>query len=269
MEPKFVEPGMMTGLGNHTDAVKALPDDFAGVARVLHGLFIHEFMGGMYGVTLADADRETVHLRKVADLLDAVVARDGRPLDVAREPADRIPTNCRGFSTLAVAMLRAHGVPARARCGFGMYFNPGWGEDHWVVEYHDDGRWKRGDAQIDGVQEAVFHTGLDLTDLPEGAFRTGGEAWQRVRSGQDQDISYGLSVLPESGDWWIAGNLMRDVAAVRHGVEVLPWDCWAPMPEPEDALDVEYFDRMAAGEQDVTIPDQVYSANRKRVEPLR
>src|SRR4051812_12374337 len=183
METTYLTPGVMTEVGKAAEAVAALPGDFAGIARALHGLFLHEFLGDMYGVTLAPEDRETVHLRRAEDLLAAVTARDDRPLDVAREPAARIATNCRGYTVVAVAMLRAHGVPARARCGFGAYFRPDFFEDHWVVEYRDGGRWKRGDAQIDDVLVAKMGIGLDVTDLPKGQFLTGGEAWRLMRDG--------------------------------------------------------------------------------------
>jgi hypothetical protein len=267
MDTRFLTPGVMTGVGRHADAVGRLPGSFSGIAEVLHGLLIHEFLGEMYGVALTADDRETVHLRRTADLLDAVVARDDGPLGVAREPARRVATNCRGFTVVAVALLRAHGIPARARCGFGAYFTPGFYEDHWVVEYQDDGRWKRGDAQIDDVQHKAFGIDFDLADLPEGRFLTGGEAWRLVRSGKADPDKFGLSSIPESGDWWIAANLVRDVAALA-GVEVLPWDCWPPMPEPGDPVDVELFDRMAAGREPVTVPEQVYNVLRKRTEPL-
>ena len=46
---------------------------------------------------------------------------------------------CRHFTLLHVAMLRAQGVPARARCGFGAYFEKGKFVDHWVTEYWNDG----------------------------------------------------------------------------------------------------------------------------------
>ena len=66
-----------------------------------------------------------MHLRPVAALLGQLMAGDGRPLTAAREPAARLAGNCRHFTVLAVAMLRAQGTPARARCGFGGYFGTG------------------------------------------------------------------------------------------------------------------------------------------------
>src|ERR1700685_3580207 len=112
----YTRPAAMTSVGPHAALIGALPGDPGARAEVLHGLVIHEHMTGGYGVTLADADRWSVHVRPAADLLAEIVARDPRPLDVARAPEGRLPGNCRHFTVLAAALLRAHGTPARARC---------------------------------------------------------------------------------------------------------------------------------------------------------
>jgi hypothetical protein len=269
MVVEFVQPGVMTSAGRYADRLAPLPRDVAGLAAVVQGLLIHEFLTEQYGVTLTDDDKETVHRRPAERILAAVVERDDRPLEVAREPAARVASNCRGFTVLMVTMLRAAGIPARARCGFGTYFTDGWFEDHWVAEYWNarEERWVRADAQLDQRQVELFGIGFDPLDLPPGGFLTGGEAWQLVRAGRADPDRFGLSIIPEAGDWWIAGNLVRDVAALG-GIETLPWDCWAPMPEPGAPVDAELFDRMAAGQEPVTVPDEVYSALHKRLEPL-
>jgi hypothetical protein len=260
MDSKYLTPGVMTSLGKSAERVASLPGNFSGIAEVLHGLCIHEFLIGMYGVDKVDT--ETVHIRRAEELVETIVARDPRPLDVAREPADRLATNCRGYTVLATAMLRAHGVPARARCGFGAYFTPGFFEDHWVVEYFEDGRWKRGDAQIDAVQRSAFKIDFDPADLPEGQFLTGGEAWELFRRGSVDPSKFGLS-SHGAGDWWIAGNLVRDVAAMDN-VESLPWDCWDPMPKPDAPFEPALFDHLDRTE----VPPTVYNAVRDRVEPF-
>jgi hypothetical protein len=61
----------------------------------------------MYGFELAEERRASVHTCPVSGLLDQVVAEDGRPLDVAREPSARVPGNCGHFTVLTVAALRA------------------------------------------------------------------------------------------------------------------------------------------------------------------
>ena len=73
---------------------------------------------------------------------------------IPRVPARRLPGNCRHFSVLAAAMLRAQGTPARALCVFGGYFGTGTFEDHCVCEYWDEAapRWKLAYAQIYDVQ---------------------------------------------------------------------------------------------------------------------
>jgi hypothetical protein len=245
----YTRPAAMTSPGRHAFLLKSLPDDPAALARVLHGLVMHEHMGGGYGVTLSEADRRTVHVRRAGDLLAEIAARDPRPFDVARPPEMRLPGNCRHFTVLMAALLRGQGTPARARCGFGGYFGTGWFEDHWVCEYWHAGRqrWQLIDAQIDDVQLGWFPIDFDLTDVPRDQFLVAGEAWRRFRSGAADPAKFGLSQMKEAGDWWIAGNLMRDGAALLN-MELLPWDCWGAMPTPDVPIDEDLaalFDRLS------------------------
>jgi Transglutaminase-like superfamily len=166
--PLYTEPGFMTTAGPFAPLLRALPDGIPGLAAVVQGLLIHEHMAENYGVTLTDADRASVHIRPVSELLAQIVARDGRPLPIARVPGARLPVNCRHFTVMMTAMLRANGTPARARCGFGGYFGTGAFEDHWVCEYWDSSgqRWSLVDAQIDDRQRGWFDIDFDLTDVP-------------------------------------------------------------------------------------------------------
>jgi hypothetical protein len=230
-----------------------------------------------------------VHLRPVAALLGQMMAQDNRPLTVAREPAARLPGNCRHFTVLAVAMLRAQGTPARARCGFGTYFGTGGYEDHWVCEYWDQGAgsWKLADFQIDDVQLKLFDVGFDLMDVPRDSFLVAGDAWRMCREGRAEPDSFGLKLMNEGGAWWIAANLLRDVAALAN-MEMLPWDIWGAMPAPDETIGedlIALFDRLAALTHDpdavaadlaaayaddprVHVPAAVYNAIRDRTEPV-
>jgi hypothetical protein len=271
----YTRPGVMTSAGRFTALLEGLPRDVPALAAVGQGLLIHEHMARGYGVTLSEEDRSSVHTRPAGELLAQIVARDSRPLDVGRPPEARLPGNCRHFTVLMTAMLRAHGTPARARCGFGGYFGSGTFEDHWVCEYWDAGeqRWRLVDAQIDAVQLGWFEIDFDLTDVPRDQFLIGGDAWERYRSGAADPGKFGLSLIGETGDWWIAANLMRDAAALLN-MELLPWDCWGAMPGPEDPIDLELaalFDRLAALTQapDATLADlrQLCDDDRLRVPP--
>jgi hypothetical protein len=180
---------------------------------------------------------------------------------------------------LTVALLRHGGLPARARAGFAGYFEDGW-VDHWVVERWDPvgGVWRRSDPQLDDVQRAMFDLDFDPLDLPAGAFLAGSEAWRRCRRGDDEPQRFGI--MDMRGWWFIAGNVVRDLAALQR-VELLPWDVWGLMDvgvaEPGDpvagvidrvadaVLDGDDADRRRAFELDgVRVPDVVHSARSQR-----
>ncbi len=255
----YSEPAHMTSAGRHRALLEALPRDVAQLARIAHGLVVHEHLAGAYGITLTDEDRASAHIRPVERLLDRVLEVDGSPLVRERPAEQRVAGNCRQFTVLIVTMLRAQGVPARARCGFGGYFGTGSYEDHWVCEYWqpDQLRWTLVDAQIDDVQRGMFDVDFDLMDVPRDRFLVAGDAWARFRDGEADPSLFGLSQAHEAGAWWIAGNLLRDVAAMNN-MEMLPWDVWGAMPAPGEAIEppaLQLFDRLAALTRS---PDQTF-----------
>jgi len=256
----YTEPGKMTTAGRYAPLLEDLPRGFASLATIAQGLLIHEHMAQGYGVKLSDSDRASVHIRPIEQILEQIVVRDNRPLDVPRTPEFRLPGNCRHFSVMVTSMLRSKGTPARARCGFGSYFGTGSYEDHWVCEYWHVGqqRWILADAQIDDVQRGWFPLDLDVTDVPRNRFLVAGDAWMQYRSGNADPAKFGLSLLNEGGDWWIAGNLMRDAAALLN-VELLPWDTWGAMPSPDKPISEDLaalFDQLAAVTQE---PDTAHA----------
>ncbi|HEY2550389.1 MAG TPA: transglutaminase domain-containing protein [Streptosporangiaceae bacterium] len=284
----YSRPGIMTSAGRFAPVLAALPADVAELAAVAQGLLIHEFFAERYGVELSEADRASVQIRPVNQVLEQVLARDDRPLTCAREPATRLPVNCRHFTVLMTAMLRAQGRPARARCGFGGYFTEGRFEDHWVCEYWDPAQasWKLIDAQIDERQLGLFGIDFDVTDVPRDRFLVAGQAWQRCRAGAADPGLFGLSFLKDAGYPWIIGNMLRDAAALAR-IELLPWDVWGAMTEsdglPGDELGA-LFDRLAAltqapddrhaellrlGQDDaLRVPPAVYNLQRGRDERI-
>jgi hypothetical protein len=246
----YARPSAMTDAGRHTPLFGALPRDVAELSSIVQGLVMHEHIASEYGVALTDEQRSTVHIRPVERMLERLIAADERPLSQARPAGERLVGNCRQFTVLVVSMLRAKGVPARARCGFGGYFVSGSFEDHWVVEYWSDAeaRWVLVDVQLDELQQRLFRPDFDPRDVPRDRFLAAGDAWQRCRAGAADPAKFGLSFVNEGGLWWIAGNLVRDVAALNK-VEMLPWDDWGAMPGPDEALDdnrLALFDRVAA-----------------------
>jgi hypothetical protein len=166
-------------------------------------------------------------------LVAAIGRIDASPLTTARPPARRAIGVCSHFSVLTTALLRLHGVPARARCGFGDYFD-GSPVDHWVVEYWDGAAWKLGDSQLDAVQLGALQPGFDPLDVPRDRFLVAGEAWRRCRAGEADPTAFGIMAF--RGLWFVAGNVVRDLAALNKA-EMLPWDVWGLAPPNDRSFD--------------------------------
>jgi hypothetical protein len=252
---RFTAPGPLTDLAGVDPAVLAdLPPDPIALCRLPPGLVIQPPAASALGLP---AERlEENQIRPAAGLVAALLTQDPAPLTVPREPAARVVGTCRHFAVLACALLRHRGIPARARCGFATYFQPGQGLDHWVVEYWA-GRWVRVDAEVIG--QTIL---ARLDDLQPGEFYTGGEAWAAYRAGSIDAQRFGVYGTENWGPAEIRGNAVRDLAALNK-VEMLPWDEWGRMTvsykgETGDDYD-ELLDRVteaAAGDS----PERLYQA---------
>jgi hypothetical protein len=242
----FATPGPLTDLGAHAARIRDLPEALSDLCRVVQGLVVHPFLAHLYGLEPTAMRRDELEIRGAAEMLNRVLALDARPLDEPRPPERRFVGNCRHFTVLLCAFLRARGVPVRARCGFGAYLNPPRFEDHWVCETWDGERaaWRLVDAQLDAQQRAAFRIAFDPLDVPRPQFLVAGAAWQRCRSGRDDPERFGI--LDLRGLWFVRGNLVRDLAA-RAKRELLPWDGWGLMAKREesDAAELAVLDRVA------------------------
>lgn len=237
----YAEPGPLTTAWPDATTLADLPSTVPGLLAAVQGLLIHE---------PGSARSATGNLRTTHQILDCILKADPRPLIEPRPPAQRVAGCCRHFTLLTVAALRAHGVPARARCGFARYFTHGWHIDHWVVEYWNaaTSRWVLADAQLSSGLRQALGIAFDPAELPREEFVVAGDAWLRCREGRLDPFRCGLEGEGQSGWWWVAGNLVRDVAALSK-MELLPWDVWGGMPRPDELItDVlaEQFDRIAA-----------------------
>ena len=241
---RYKRPIAMSDPGRHAALFDGLPGEPGALAKTVQGLLIHQHIAPAYGVTLSRDQQSQSHVRAVEKILDDIVTRDGRPLSALRAASERQVGVCRHFTLLHVTMLRAHGVAARARCGFGAYFEKGKYLDHWVTEYWDEGEkcWVLFDAQIDDRQRELFKIGFDTADVPRDQFVVAGDAWSLCRSGRADPSAFGI--LDMHGLWFIAGNLVRDVAALNNR-EMLPWDIWGAMRRQDSELDLGFFDQLA------------------------
>ena len=243
----YLAQGPFTEAGEGRSLLTALVEDAGpdprAIADRIRGLVVHVFWRSAYGLAEDQAkSREETNLRSLSERLSRIEAANaglGRKRDsvLPMPPECKVIGNCRDYSLFFAAALRAAGIPARARCGFGMYFMPNHGEDHWVVERWDgaSSRWLISDPQIDGLMADRLRLAFDPMELPDGAFLSGGEAWLACRNGDDPR-RYGIFDM--SGWEFVMGDFVRDLAALA-GLELLPWDLWGIMERPFAGLDAE------------------------------
>jgi hypothetical protein len=222
---RYDTAGPLTTLASERLAfATALRDDPLRLCRCAQGLVIPPDLATAVGIT--DERLVEKSIRPANELLAAVLQRNDAPLNEPRDPKERVVGTCRHLSVLSCALLRAHGIAARSRCGFASYFKPGKHVDHWITEYwHTAGqRWVRIDSEILGLPFVQRPE-----DLEPGEFLTGGEAWDLCRRGEADPSLFGVDGAPHAwGIGEVRGNAIRDLAALNK-VEMLPWDEWGRM----------------------------------------
>jgi hypothetical protein len=286
----YTRQSLLSDPGRHAALASALPPDPAAIVRAVQGLMIYEHVAAeFYGISLDQARRGESHVRSVEAIIDRILEIEGRPLTETRAPGERFVGICRSFTLLAVGLMRAKGIPARARCGFGAYFNPGKFEDHWVCEYWSaaEHRWALADPQFDAIWIERFGLDHDPMDVPRDRFLTGGAAWRMCREGWADPDKFGIEFSQLRGLWFVAGDLIRDVAALC-GMEMLAWDVWGMQPQPgwqPTPEELAFLDELARLTADpdahlvellelyrrdlrVKVPDTVLNALRERREEV-
>jgi len=287
----YATSGRMTCGGARAALLEALPRDVASLMHIVQGLVIHEYASSFYGVDISQARREESHIREVERMLDRILSIDPSPLDVVRPPEKRLVGVCHHHVLLLVAMLRAKGIPARGRFGFGGYFNPGYFEDHSICEYWDAarGRWALADAQFDAIWCERLRIDHDVRDVPRDRYLIPADAWVQCRTGKADPSRFGIFHGNLRGLWFIAGNLVRDVSALNK-MEMLQWDVWGAMQRlrPDQEIgkdDLAFYDALAEltrhpdtsfaelrtryeSDQRLTVPPTVFNALLNRPETV-
>jgi transglutaminase superfamily protein len=230
---RWTEPG---AFGVHLDD---LPADPSGLPEIVGDVMLHPFFAPT-GTDCRDATR-----RSIPEILDALIQRDGSPLTQRREPSNRVIGTCRNYALLACAILRQHGWPTRLRVGYADYFAPDFWEDHWVCEYRTIDGWRLLDAELTAEIRARLRIAFDPAEVPRDSFLTAGHAWQKLRRGDGDPARFGVSILGIAGLWFVAGSLLRDLAALG-GEEMMPWDYWGPARDfgPRRPIPRKWMDRL-------------------------
>ncbi len=244
----YRDPGEITRLDRFKEFTDWLPADPGAIYQVVQGLIVHDMWLSHYGEVYDKSHEYPQRIAYMEDLLDKALELDPSSLAIPRHPRDRVIACCREFATLMCALLRAKGIPARARCGFEVYF--GWSGkygDHWICEHWNGECWIRTDPQMDPFQQAKAlewsveaNRGneeklsrirkFDPRCLKPDEFLTAGKAWLLCRCGEATPADFGIDcpIRPEwgidslHGLWFVRGQLLRDFAALNK-VETVPY----------------------------------------------
>ena len=244
----YAEPSEFTQIGRFSKDLEAVGPDAGEISELVQGLLIHNALAAVYEVTFTEERMAEMQLHGVTAMFERAKKLNPGKLTESRPPSQRVVTVCRHFATTFVAVMRSKGVPARVRCGFANYFEPGKHLDHWVAEYWNEeiGRWILVDAQVDDIQRRHFHIRLDTLDVPRDRFLVAGDAWKACRDGAEAN-TFGVSGTENWGLIGVFGNVFQDLAALRK-IELLPWGWYGLAAADEEAAysETELIDELAS-----------------------
>lgn len=179
---------------------KDLPDDIREIGLLIRKQLIHRSTL-KHGNTGSNKDLRYGDMTKVPwfrqcedDIFPTVSAmlaelfrRDAGGFAFDRSEENKLILTCRFTAILMAAILKAKGIPARARCGFAPYFeveglDKDKSYDHWINQYWNEkeSRW----ITLDPDACLEDYIKFDVFDMPDKSFDFPADAWLKVRRGE-------------------------------------------------------------------------------------
>jgi hypothetical protein len=194
-----------TDPGEYAGMLTGLPTDLPGLHQIVQNFVIHNWKIRAHHPHLQHPDHMTLH--QVRDVLEVAKALDARPLTEERPVEKKMILDCRHYAGILCALLRQQGIPARVRCGFGVYLEEAFAQDHYVCEFWNGERWVLEDADV------MLH------DIPRDQFVVAGQAWRDSRAGKDDPQRYAC------GEEWrgygpMKMNILKDLAGLNKDEEM-------------------------------------------------
>lgn len=221
----YRQHGPMTETQTMQHMVSDIPQDIPTIVKYVQNILLHQHWSRAYGLELSEERQREPFLRSFEEKLRFLQGRGFTHVSEEKTHKDKMVGICRDFSVAAAALCREAGIPARVRCGFASYFEPGKYVDHWVLEYWNDKleRWVMVDAQLDELQQETLKINFDPLDVGEEEFITGPRAWLLCRAGKADQNLFGIF------KWWgyeyLRCNLILDANSLLK-MPMQPWDGW-------------------------------------------
>ena len=190
----YKQTSQFTDLGYYKEFAQNLPNDIEELCvlqrmQIIHPVAYNDknirskskcFWGDMTKVPITRLDYEEDYFPTAQSMI-AELFRKNPNYNINREAKDKIHITCRGQAILLESILKAKGIPARARSGFAPYIKyDGISYDHWITEYYDEKEkvWKL----VDADEHCPDHEmGFDLNNIPYDRFIFGANAYLGLR----------------------------------------------------------------------------------------
>lgn len=196
-----------TDLGFYKEFAKNLPDDIKELCLLQRHQIIHpvnlmdetrQDKNSFYGDMTQIPETRLIFEDDIFPTAQSVLAellRKDEKYDRKREIQNKVHTTCRSQATLLVAILKAKGIPARARSGFAEYCeNEGIYWDHWITEYFDETsrKWQLADADC-----CCNDINFNPYNMPREKFLFGAKAWlgMRKKEFKEEQICYASKLV--------------------------------------------------------------------------
>lgn len=189
----YKKTSRFTDLGFYRDFVLKLPNNVKDLCLLQRMQTIHpadlrnknirnsidKVYGDMTKVLVTRLDYEEDYFPTAQSMIAELLRRNAS-YDKNRDIRDKIHITCRGQTLLLTSILKAKGIPARARSGFAPYiYCDGVNYDHWITEYYNklEDRWILVDAD-----ECLSDLKFNPYDIPKSNFIFGAEAYLGIRN---------------------------------------------------------------------------------------
>jgi len=191
--------------GEYKYLYKNLPDSLPELCSVIKSQFIHvyEELPKYHDQIPRERWNESLTMYPtVQSILKGLLSYDSRGIVKDRKVENRLVLACREYAMLLASILQYRGIPARVRCGFAPYLNPGFHTGHEICEVwnKNENRWMLVDPS------------KDMIDFSREKFEFGNDVWLKMQNNEIDPKLYGMMGQP--GLAIITTALCHDVASI-------------------------------------------------------
>jgi formylglycine-generating enzyme required for sulfatase activity len=195
-----------TDPGEYAYLYKTLPDSLSELCSLIKSQIIHPFAElPKYSSAQIPQKRSNEYIKytTVTSILKGLLSYDSSGLVKDRKIEDRLVLICQQNAILLASILKYRGIPARIRCGFAPYLEPGFHTSHVICEVWSnyDNRWMLVDPS------------KNMVDFSRDKFDFSNEVYQKVQNNEIDTGLYGLAGF-HTGTGMIATALCFDMAAI-------------------------------------------------------